>query len=143
MHTHDVAVVGLVDDRGWLLMQERDEHAPVDPDRWGLVGGAVEPGEGPPAAAVRELEEETGLVHDDLVPLGVHRMACSLPDVEDVFHLYTAATSATDADVVCTEGRQIVFVDPATFGGLDLTDAARVLTAQVLAAHRPDPGPAG
>jgi len=33
VHTHEVAVVGLVDERGWLLLQERDEHARVDADR--------------------------------------------------------------------------------------------------------------
>jgi hypothetical protein len=29
----DVALVGLIDSRGWLLLQERDDRAPVDPDR--------------------------------------------------------------------------------------------------------------
>jgi len=52
-----VALIGLVDQRGWVLLQERDEHAPVDPDRWSLVGGGVEPGECPTAAAHRELAE--------------------------------------------------------------------------------------
>ena len=61
-----VALVGLVDSRGWLLLQERDEHAPVDPKKWGLVGGGVEPDEAPATAASRELAEETGIVCDDL-----------------------------------------------------------------------------
>ena len=136
MHTHDVALVGLVDERGWLLMQERDEHADIDPDRWGLVGGAIEAGESPPEAAARELTEETGLVHDDLVVLGTFVLPCSLPDTEDVFHVYTARTSVTDVDVVCTEGRQIVFVDPARFPDLDLTASARLIAPDLLAAHR-------
>jgi hypothetical protein len=28
-----VALVGLRDSRGWLLLQERDEHARVDPNK--------------------------------------------------------------------------------------------------------------
>ena len=40
-----IAAVVLVDERGWLLLQERDEGAPVNPDEWSLVGGGVEPGE--------------------------------------------------------------------------------------------------
>ena len=32
-----VALVGLFNAHGWLLLQERDEHAPVDPDTWSLV----------------------------------------------------------------------------------------------------------
>jgi 8-oxo-dGTP diphosphatase len=60
-------MVGLVDPRGWVLLQERDEHAPVEPNKWCLVGGGVEEGESPETAAYRELEEETGIVCDDLV----------------------------------------------------------------------------
>ena len=31
----------LVDRKGWILLQERDEHPVIDPDCWGLVGGAL------------------------------------------------------------------------------------------------------
>ena len=50
----------LVDPRGRLLLQERDENAPIAPDCWGMVGGHVEPGEEFEAADYRELAEETG-----------------------------------------------------------------------------------
>ena len=59
---HTFASVAVVDHRGRVLMQERDEHATYDPDRWCLPGGGVEEGEDFRAAAVRELAEETGLV---------------------------------------------------------------------------------
>jgi 8-oxo-dGTP diphosphatase len=134
VHTHRVALVGLVDSRGWLLMQERDEHATIDPDRWGLVGGAIEPGETAESAAHRELAEETGM-SAGLVTLGTYVLACSVPDTEDRFHVYTARTRATDADVACTEGRQIVFVDPQTFDRLDLTASARRVVPDLLAAQ--------
>jgi hypothetical protein len=71
----DVALVGLVDARGWLLLQERD-------DLFAIIG----------------------------------------------------RTQATAADVVCTEGRQIVFVDPELVPGLDLTGATRASYEDVLAA---------
>jgi 8-oxo-dGTP diphosphatase len=47
-------------------MQERDENAPVDPEKWRLLGGGVEPHEAPFDAAVRELAEESGLTNHDL-----------------------------------------------------------------------------
>ena len=40
-----LAVLLLVDARGWILLQERDSGAPVAPDQWGMVGGHVEEGE--------------------------------------------------------------------------------------------------
>ena len=75
--TRRIAAVVLVDARGWLLLQERDEHAPVDPERWSPVGGGIEVGESDADAAARELEEETGLRGIDLDPLGVVGFYCA------------------------------------------------------------------
>ena len=127
-----VVMVGLVDERGWILLQERDSFAPVDPDRWSLPGGRVEAGETDAVAVHRELEEETGL-RQSLTSLGLHDVACSVHG-RDTVALFTARTTATDADVVCGEGRQIVFVDPTTIGSLDLTDPTRALLPVVLEA---------
>ncbi len=116
------ATVLLVDPRGWVLLQERDEHAPIDPECWGLVGGHVEEGEDFEPAAHRELAEETALTAEltwwrDVV---VH-------DTDDTMAVYVGATTATDADVVCGEGRQIVFVEPAAARGLHLGRAAAMV----------------
>jgi len=127
-------LVGLVDERGWLLMQERDDNTPVDPDRWSLVGGSVEPPESTLAAARRELEEETAIVSDELRSLGAHTLPCQVHG-EDHYELFTAPTSAADADVHCGEGRQMVFVHPDEIEDLDLTSATRTLYRSVLAAH--------
>ena len=59
-----IAVVFLVDPRGWVLLQHRDEHAPRAADQWGIVGGHVEDGEDFDAAVHRELLEETGVRAD-------------------------------------------------------------------------------
>ena len=48
--------VHITDDSGRLLLVHQ-----VDRAQWGTVGGAVEPGESPADAAVREASEETGL----------------------------------------------------------------------------------
>lgn len=121
------AGVILVDRAGCILLQERDEHPRIDPDKWGLCGGHVEPGEGFEEAAFRELEEETGvrLPPGTLTLVGEfvvdHRHAYGTWDRMAVF---VAGIDLTDADIDCREGRQIVFVDPATARGLPLTHAA-------------------
>lgn len=139
------AGVVLVDDRGWLLLQERDEHPRIDPDCWGLSGGHLEDGEEPLPGALRELEEETGvrLVPGQVVEVGAfandHRASYG---TWDRMWVYASRVDLTDADIDCREGRQIVFVDPATIPGLRLTRGAEgilpaFLRSDVYASMRP------
>lgn len=133
------AGVILVDRRGWVLLQERDEHPAIDPEKWGLAGGHLDPGEDFESGAYRELEEETGvrLAANELQLIGEfmvdHRPAYGTWDRMQVF---AAATALTDADIECHEGRRIVFVDPAEVPDLDLTAAAAdILPAFLHSAH--------
>lgn len=133
-----IAGVLLVDSRNWVLLQERDEHAPRFPNVWGMVGGHVEEGEDFETAAHRELEEETGLT----LPTGslrlwrAHAIQLDIPAAEgrdEHFHVYTAKVDITDDDVSVGEGRQIVFVDPAGLDELEMASHTRDLLAGFLA----------
>jgi 8-oxo-dGTP pyrophosphatase MutT (NUDIX family) len=121
------ASVVLVDREGRILLQERDEHAPIDPERWGLAGGHVEQGEDFEPAAYRELAEETDV---RLAPGTLELFGEFVVDhtrahgTWDRMQVFVAASDLTDDDIECHEGRQIVFVEPDVARGLDLTSAA-------------------
>jgi 8-oxo-dGTP diphosphatase len=123
---HRFSCVLLVDPRGWVLMQERDEHPVIDPDKWGLPGGHVEDGEEHEPAAYRELEEETGirLKPGDLTLWREEQVFHEAYDSLDTTQVWIGTTDLTDADIVVGEGRQILFVDPETARGLDHTVSA-------------------
>lgn len=130
---HFVGIV-LVDRHGHVLLQERDEHPAIDPEKWGFVGGHVDEGEEIEAAAYRELEEETGVVlaGDDLTFWGDCEVYHAAYDSHDRMWLYAAATDLGDPDIVCGEGRRIVFVEPAKALELDLTSSAAILLPRFL-----------
>jgi 8-oxo-dGTP pyrophosphatase MutT (NUDIX family) len=113
----------LVDRRGWVLLQERDEHPLIDPDRWGFVGGHVDEGESYDAAAYRELAEETGLHLDGGLEL-FGRFPVRNAHSDDELCLDVMTVDLVDEDIVVGEGRQIVFVDPDLARTLDLTVSA-------------------
>jgi 8-oxo-dGTP diphosphatase len=129
-----IAVVLLVDARGWVLLQERDADAPRAANQWGMVGGHVEDGEDFEPAAYRELAEETGLS----LPRGTLRLwrdaEYTYPDGHHGrYHVYAAPVDVTDADIVVGEGRQIVFVDPLVVPTLDLAASSRHFLPEFLA----------
>ena len=126
----------LVDARGWVLLQERDEHPLIDPELWGFVGGHVDDGEEYLAAAYRELAEETGIELDRGLELyDVFPVQHAHKDTPDEFCLFVMRTELTDADIVLGEGRQIVFVDPDRVPRLPLTAAARIALPTFLASE--------
>ena len=132
MASYDVALVLLVDGSGAVLMQHRDEHAPVSPNQWSLPGGHLEPGETPEQAAHRELLEETGLTVQTLHPVwsGPRPYEAGFPHTVTV-HVFRGTTSARQEDVILGEGRAMVFVPREELLDRELA----VTTAAVLPIH--------
>lgn len=129
-----IAGVILVDQSGRLLLQLRDGNTHIDPHRWCLPGGHVDPGEDPLDSAHRELLEETGLKVEEL-HLFWQGLAPSakFPGAVGEFTIFYAATDAADDDVVCGEGAAMRFVDAAATAGLEFGAAYAAIVPRFLA----------
>ena len=55
---HRAVVLVLANRSGEVLLQHRDDTAPISPGQWGLFGGGIEPGEEVRTALIREALEE-------------------------------------------------------------------------------------
>ena len=130
-----VAGVFLVDGEGRVLLQHRDADAPTAPNQWGLLGGGIEAGEEPEAAARREVLEESGLEVTGPLALWWHGLlpSVSVPGRISEWYVYCAPTDARQEHVVVGEGQAITFVAPATALTLDLAKSARDLVPRFLA----------
>ena len=129
-----LAVVILVDRRGHLLLQHRDEQAPRSAGQWGLVGGHVEPGEDFDTAVHREILEETGISTGpgDLV-LWQDTEFANADGRQSHYRVYAGLVDLADDDIVLGEGRAIVFVDPAGLETLDMAESCAHFLPRFLA----------
>lgn len=109
---HAVAAI-LLDAEGRYLLQRRDDIPGIwFPGHWGFFGGAIEPGENPIEATVRELVEEIGIT------LAPTRFASFLRvdfDLEGIGrrerHFFTATLAAEELPrLVLGEGAEMRWV---------------------------------
>lgn len=79
---HIVVSIWTVDSRGNILLTLRDSVKESYPDRWENTGGSALAGETSKSAAVRELEEETGIsaAEDELILVGTEATRDSFVD---------------------------------------------------------------
>ncbi len=88
-----IGVFGIItDNEGRVLLCHRRDH-----DLWNLPGGAVEAGESPWDALVREIEEETGLRTKPVYLTGVY----SKPDKDEI--VLSFACQITDGKNTLTD----------------------------------------
>ena len=86
---HGISAVGLINNKGRLLIQKRSKTKKVEPDIWDLSGtGHIDVGETPEKAAIRELEEELGIVvnEDELLLIGTYLNKITLTEEVNLNH---------------------------------------------------------
>ena len=105
-----VNVVALTEDQQFICFQQVKYG--IEGTTLGIVGGFVEEGEQPIAAARRELREETGYESDDWIPLGSYRVDPNRGIAMGHLYLARQARSVCPPDADDLEEQKIVFLTP-------------------------------
>ncbi|WP_330630981.1 NUDIX hydrolase N-terminal domain-containing protein [Halocatena halophila] len=104
------ADAAIINEDGELLLQRR-----IDDDSWCLPGGYTEPGESPADTAVREANEETGLVvhTESLATVYTRRPAEHTGPHGLVGHVYLCSVTGGELSV-SHEGSALAYRDPSS-----------------------------
>ena len=129
-----VAVLEL-DRWGRVLLQLRDADLPPEryPDAWSFPGGILKPGEAPDAGLLREFEEETGILLEDLKLFRVYRRDPDLPtSLTDIFHIYYIDADVDEAAIEVNEGQAFRYFRPDELAGLHIPQHSRTVLEEFL-----------
>ena len=121
---------------GRVLLQLRDADLPPErfPDQWSIPGGIIEPGEPPDAAALREFEEETGVLLEELSLFRVYQKDRDLPEsLTDVYHIYYGDPDLDEAELEVNEGQAFRYFAPDELAGLPMPRPARAVLEEFFA----------
>lgn len=89
---------------GEFLLHQRDSNTSIMTNQWSLVGGEIEKDELPKKAAVREVQEETGLVVLSVTELGLIPFNEQWDSI-----IFLAKVNTTKQEVVLGEGKKLKF----------------------------------
>ena len=129
-----VAVLAL-DRWGRVLLQLRDSDLPPEryPDHWSLCGGLMEPNEAPDEAALREFEEETGHLLEDLKFWRTFRRDELPTAMVDVQHVYYMDADIPEEHISVNEGQAFKYFSPDEIGNLKIPPHARIVLERFFA----------
>jgi 8-oxo-dGTP diphosphatase len=122
-----VAVIE-IDRWGRLLLQLRDADLPPEryPDMWSIPGGILHEGEPPDAGAIREFEEETAQLLEELKFYRVYRRDPDLPtSLTDVFHIYYIDADIDEDAIEVNEGQAFRYFAPEELAALRIPQHTR------------------
>ena len=113
-----VVAVALIDDQGLMLMHRRRLDS-MHGGLWEFPGGKIEPGESPESAALREIEEELGVMLDPRALLPVNFASGAGEGGSPlVILLYTCRRWIGEPE--CLEGEAIRWTEPGALAGLEM-----------------------
>lgn len=106
-----------------VLLQKRDDEAPVNPDKWAFFGGSSEEGETPQDCVVRELKEEIGV---EIAPAGLKVLReYFYKELMSWRYVYSMEFNLEKSQMVLGEGEDFDWVPLDKVFDYDLTDNTR------------------
>ncbi|MEO8541901.1 MAG: NUDIX hydrolase [bacterium] len=130
-----VGVIAL-DRWGRVLLQLRDADLPPDryPNTWSIPGGILEPDEAPDSGALREFEEETGVLLADLKLFRLFRKDPDFPTANtDLYHVYYCDPDLDEAELEVNEGQAFQYWGPNELSALEMPFHARAILEEFFA----------
>ena len=114
-----VSAVALIDEKGRVLLQRRKAGGPHG-GLWEFPGGKVEPAETPEFAALREIEEELGIVLDQgaLQPLAFSSGPAAPPESLRPLVILFYICRQWQGEPECRDGEEIRWFALEEIGGL-------------------------
>ncbi|MEX0782527.1 MAG: NUDIX domain-containing protein [Dehalococcoidia bacterium] len=114
---------------GRVLLQLRDSDLPPErfPDHWSTLGGLIEPGEAPDAAAFREFEEETGHMLESLKLYRAFRRDELPGSTLEVWHVYYVDADLDVEILDVNEGQALGYFGPGDLAGVPVPPPARAI----------------
>ncbi len=131
------AGVGVIQMDRWgrVLLQLRDADLPPErfPDMWSIPGGIMDAEEAPDAAAVREFEEETGALLQELSLFKVYRASEIPGSLTDIYHVYFVDADLDEDLIDVREGQAFTYFAPNEIGALAMPTPIRVVLEEFFA----------
>lgn len=114
----NISLIILYDEEKKILLQDRDEYAPMYPNYWSFFGGQIEKGENPLEGVVRETLEELELRLED--PKLFHEEFVELQGVK--MHCYYFMEKVKDKSlIVLHEGKGMGWFHPKDIKSMRIT----------------------
>jgi 8-oxo-dGTP pyrophosphatase MutT (NUDIX family) len=136
----NASTILLVDARGRVLLQQRDDnHPPEGYGRWAFAGGGWEAGESPRQTALREMQEETGLNLQQLRYFQTFEFGIGTHGFPVAWHVFFSFEPVDDESIEVNEGLAFTFWSPEQIDSLRINPwERRVLAAFFASSHYQD-----
>lgn len=120
----DTTLCYIEKDGAYLMMHRIKKENDINKDKWVGIGGKFEKGETPFQCALREIEEETGIIPLNLRYRGIVEFISDKYETENM-HLFTADGFEGEIKKECAEG-ELVWIKKEQINNLKIWEGDKI-----------------